>query len=100
MSIRVLLADDDLDFLDVTAYALRRAGFAVDTASDGNEALKCWNEDEHDIVLLDVNMPIIEGIQVCQQIRNTSSVPVRPNEWVIVRRAKSSEDSRRGRTTM
>jgi DNA-binding response OmpR family regulator len=75
MSIRVLLADDDLDFLDVTAYALRRAGFVVDTVTNGSDALQSWNND-HDIVLLDVNMPTMAGIDVCRQIRGSSLVPV------------------------
>jgi len=65
-----------MDFLDVTAYALRRAGFVVNTASNGDEALECWRSEDHDIVLLDVNMPEVQGIQVCQVIRCTSSVPV------------------------
>jgi DNA-binding response OmpR family regulator len=76
MSIRVLLADDDTDFLDVTAYALRRAGFVVSTASNGEEALEAWRNEDHDIVLLDVNMPETPGIQVCQVIRGTSAIPV------------------------
>ena len=76
MSIRVLLADDDADFLDVTAYGLRRAGFFVNTASNGVEALECWRGATHDIVLLDVNMPEMPGTEVCQTIRSTSPVPV------------------------
>jgi DNA-binding response OmpR family regulator len=74
--IRVLLADDDRDFLDVTAYGLRRAGFQVNTVSNGSEALDSWRVEDHDIVLLDVHMPEIPGIQVCQTIRTTSPVPV------------------------
>ena len=76
MSIRVLLADDDLDFLDVTAYALRRAGFVVSTASNGEDALESWRQEEPDIILLDVGMPSIPGVQVCQTIRTSSTTPV------------------------
>ena len=76
MSIRVLLADDDLDFLDVTAYGLRRAGFFVSTATNGLEALECFGGTSPDIVLLDLNMPEIAGIPLCQKIRKTSPVPV------------------------
>jgi DNA-binding response OmpR family regulator len=76
VSIRVLLADDDADFLDVTAYALRRAGFLVRTASNGDEALNLWRTDSPDIVLLDVAMPAASGIEVCQTICSTSTTPV------------------------
>ncbi len=76
MSIRVLVADDDLDFLDVTAYALRRAGFEVETASSGGDALRSWQKDAPDVILLDVNMAENPGIEVCQTIRAQSSIPV------------------------
>jgi DNA-binding response OmpR family regulator len=76
MSIRVLLADDDLDFLDVTAYALRRAGFVVSTVQDGEEALNSWRAEDPDIVLLDVGMPKVKGIQVCETIRSGSTTPI------------------------
>ena len=91
MSIRVLLADDDLDFLDVTAYALRRAGFVVSTVSNGEDALESWRAEEPDIVLLDVGMPVNSGIQVCETIRNTSSTPV-----VLLSGAKKESDIVRG----
>jgi DNA-binding response OmpR family regulator len=76
LSIRVLLADDDVDFLDVTAYALRRAGFQVSAVTNGEDALETWRSEEPDIVLLDVSMPRLPGTQVCQAIRTTSSTPV------------------------
>jgi DNA-binding response OmpR family regulator len=76
MTIKVLMADDDLDFLDVTAYALRRAGFAVTAVSNGTEVLESLHSDEPDIVLMDVNMPEMAGTQICQTIRSSSSTPV------------------------
>jgi DNA-binding response OmpR family regulator len=76
VSIRVLLADDDKDFLDVTAYGLRRAGFAVSTVSNGEEALDSMDAEEPDIALLDVDMPFLAGIQACQRIRDSSQMPV------------------------
>ena len=76
MSIRVLIADDDVDFLDVTAYALRRAGFVVSAVSNGEDAIDCWRSEEPDIVLLDVGMPKVPGLQVCQTIRSGSSTPI------------------------
>ena len=76
MSIGVLLADDDKDFLDVTAYGLRRAGFAVSAVTNGQEALDSLIAEEPDIALLDVDMPFLPGIQACQRIRDTSQMPV------------------------
>ncbi|MGH2457528.1 MAG: response regulator transcription factor [Chloroflexota bacterium] len=73
---KILLADDDADMLDVTAYALRREGFNIIVATDGAQALRRWQSDEPDLVLLDVGMPRMSGFEVCQQIRQTSQTPV------------------------
>jgi DNA-binding response OmpR family regulator len=86
-TIRVLLADDDLDFLDVTAYALRRAGYAVTTASNGHEALESWRAHQPDIVLLDVSMPLMSGTDVCKAIRDTSDTPV-----ILISNARRESD--------
>lgn len=73
---KILLADDDADLLDVTAYALRREGFAVIAANDGEQALRRWQQDHPDIVVLDVNMPQLDGFAVCRQIRAAGLTPV------------------------
>ncbi len=73
---KILLADDDADLLDVTAYALRREGFAVIAANDGAQALRRWQQEHPDIVVLDVNMPQLDGIAVCRQIRDAGLTPI------------------------
>jgi len=73
---KVLLVDDDSDLLDVTAYALRRDGFNVVIASDGAQALRRWEADTPDIIVLDVGLPRVNGLEVCHKIRQTSSTPV------------------------
>lgn len=73
---KILLVDDDTDLLDVTAYALRREGFNVIVATDGVQALRRWQADEPDLVLLDVGMPRMSGLEVCRKIRQESSTPV------------------------
>src|SRR5581483_4713556 len=73
---KILLADDDLDLLDVTGYALERDGFVVVTASNGEQALQRWEEQEPDVVILDVRMPRMSGIEVCRRIRERSETPV------------------------
>jgi DNA-binding response OmpR family regulator len=73
---KILLADDDAELLDVTAYALRREGFAVIGANDGAQALRRWQQDRPDIVVLDVTMPELDGFAVCHQIRAAGMTPV------------------------
>lgn len=73
---KILLADDDADMVDVTAYALRREGFNIIVATDGAQALRRWESDEPDLVLLDVGMPRVNGLEVCRKIRQTSDTPV------------------------
>jgi DNA-binding response OmpR family regulator len=73
---KVLLVDDDADLLDVTAYALRRKGLNVILAGDGPHALRRWQADKPDVVLLDVGLPGMSGLEVCYQIRQETTTPV------------------------
>jgi DNA-binding response OmpR family regulator len=73
---KVLLVDDDLDLLDVTAYALRREGFDVLPATDGVQALQRWEVDRPDIVVLDVGLPRMNGFDVCRKIRAEATTPI------------------------
>jgi DNA-binding response OmpR family regulator len=73
---KILLADDDPTFCDATAFALEREGFHVVVARDGAEALRRWQVDRPDVVLLDVTMPQINGFELCRRIRKTSETPV------------------------
>jgi DNA-binding response OmpR family regulator len=73
---KVLLVDDDADLLDVTAYALRREGFNVLMATDGPQAVRRWQNDQPDVVVLDIGLPNMSGFDVCKQIREDSTTPV------------------------
>jgi DNA-binding response OmpR family regulator len=73
---RVLLAEDDADMLDVTAYALRKYGYEVVGVTDGAAAVERWNKEQPDVVLLDVNLPNKSGMQICREIRSVSSTPI------------------------
>jgi two-component system response regulator MtrA len=73
---RILLVEDDPSIREVTAIGLRNAGFAVDTAADGREGLDRFEREPFDLVLLDVMMPRMDGLEVCRAIRRTSTVPV------------------------
>jgi DNA-binding response OmpR family regulator len=73
---KVLVVDQDVDSLDLTTYALRREGYTVLTASDGATALEEWEFANPDIIILDVNLPHVDGFEVCRRIRQTSQTPI------------------------
>jgi two-component system response regulator RegX3 len=73
---KVLLAEDDESFIDALVIGLTREGFAVTVARDGNEALRLFSSLEPDLVLLDLMLPRLSGIDVCRSIRARSSVPI------------------------
>src|SRR3546814_186982 len=73
---RVLVVEDEESYSDALAYMLRKEGFEVAIANNGNDALTEFDRSGADIVLLDLMLPGIPGTEVCRQIRQTSSVPV------------------------
>ena len=73
---RVLLAEDDESFVDALVIGLAREGFDVTVATDGTEALRLFAEVEPDLVLLDLMLPRLSGIDVCRSIRAHSTVPI------------------------
>ena len=81
----VLLVEDEEAFVDALTISLGREGFAVDVARDGVEALERFDEIEPDLVLLDLMLPRLSGIDVCREIRKRSQVPI------IMATAKSAE---------
>ena len=76
MDARILLVEDDPSIREVTAIGLRAAGFEVETASDGAAGLERWRELQPDLVLLDVMLPRLDGLEVCREIRRESTVPI------------------------
>jgi DNA-binding response OmpR family regulator len=73
---RILLADDESSILTLLSYPLRKDGYEVVSVADGGEALERFAEDEFDLVVLDVMMPRVDGLEVCRRMRATSSVPI------------------------
>lgn len=73
---KVLVVDDDQDVADVVDYVLRRAGFEVVLAHDGLAGLTAFEREEPDLVILDINMPKVDGLEVCRRIREGSMTPV------------------------
>lgn len=66
---RILVVDDDLVVLEATSIVLESAGYITTTARDGLQALMSLAQEQPDLVLLDVNMPVMDGIEVCQRIK-------------------------------
>ncbi len=81
----IFVVEDEASFVDALQIGLSREGFHVEVATDGAEALERFDEVAPDLVLLDVMLPRVSGIDVCRRLRQTSAVPI------IMVTAKSSE---------
>jgi DNA-binding response OmpR family regulator len=73
---KILAADDDRDLRELIGFTLAQAGYLVLKAGDGPSAMKTFDEESPDLVVLDINMPGASGFQVCEAIRKRSRVPV------------------------
>lgn len=73
---KILIADDDPHIRQVLAFALSKAGMAIVEASDGEEALACAAAHSPDLVVLDINMPKMQGLEVCARLRASSEVAI------------------------
>jgi DNA-binding response OmpR family regulator len=73
---KALIVDDDRVLADVLAFTLRREGFQVVLAYDGEAALERWSDEQPDLIVLDVNMPKLDGFAVCRRIRAEADTPI------------------------
>ncbi|RME07042.1 MAG: DNA-binding response regulator [Anaerolineae bacterium] len=73
---RILIVDDDPMISDSLSYLLQSEGFDVETAATGSEAVQAVERAAFDLVILDIMLPDISGMDVCRHIRSTSTVPV------------------------
>lgn len=73
---RLLLVEDEESFVDALTIGLGSEGFLVEVARDGGEALERFDAVSPDVVLLDVMLPVLSGIDVCRQLRARSTVPI------------------------
>lgn len=74
--IRVLVADDEREIRELVKKYLERELYSVDTASNGEEALRLFELNKYNLVVLDLMMPYVDGIEVCRRIREKSNVPI------------------------
>ena len=73
---KVLIVDSEPVIAEMTAFALRREGFQVIQAQDGITALQSWADEKPDLVVLEVDLPQLDGFTVCQRIRKESGTPI------------------------
>ncbi len=76
MAKSILVVDDDPHILEVISFALERAGFALTAAKDGKQALEKFQSSDPDLIVLDISLPEMDGLDVCREIRKTSAVPI------------------------
>ena len=76
MAKKVLVVDDEKNIVKGIRFSLEQDGMEVDCAYDGEEALNMVHAKEYDVILLDLMLPKVDGLSVCQQIREFSNVPV------------------------
>lgn len=76
MPARILVVDDDPDILEVTRFAIEKAGYAPFLASDGLTALDTNRQENPDLIVLDIGLPEKDGLEVCRDIRKSSDVPI------------------------
>jgi DNA-binding response OmpR family regulator len=74
--VRILLVDDEQSVQTLLSYPLRKDGYDVVQAFDGREALARFGEAQFDLVVLDVMMPRLDGLEVCRRLRARSAVPI------------------------
>jgi two-component system alkaline phosphatase synthesis response regulator PhoP len=76
MMLKILVVDDEPAVTELLVYNLRKAGYEPLTAADGREALRRARQDPPDLILLDLMLPEIDGLEVCRELRKTSTVPI------------------------
>ena len=94
---KILVVEDDLALSDVVGFTLRRAGYEVVTAHDGLAAVEAFEQTPSDLILLDLNLPRLDGLGVCRKIRSVSDVPiiilsVRAGDEAVVRGLEMGAD--------
>jgi two-component system, OmpR family, response regulator len=72
----ILVVDDDPHIRDVVRFAFEKTGMTISIAQDGKDALRQFDGKIHDLVVLDIGMPEMDGLEVCRQIRKTSDTPI------------------------
>lgn len=84
---KVLVIEDDLSLSDVLAFTLRRAGYQVVTSFDGLAGLEKFQSEDPDLIVLDLNLPKLDGLALCRRIRQIADTPI------IILSVRDSDDT-------
>ena len=88
MSRKILVIDDESVLVETIAYNLEQAGYQVITAGDGTSALQAAHRELPDLIILDIMLPEMDGLEVCRQLRRESSTATTP---IMMLTAKGDE---------
>jgi DNA-binding response OmpR family regulator len=88
---KVLIVEDDRIFADLLAFTLRKEGIQVIQAYDGLSAVEHWLQDLPDLIILDIELPKLDGYAVCQHIRGQADTPI-----IMLTARQDEEDIKRG----
>lgn len=86
---RILVTEDEKDLADALAKGLGRQGYAVDVAYDGEESLRLAEVNDYDLLILDLNLPKVDGMEVCRKLRDSGS-----SMGILMLTARAGLDSR------
>lgn len=84
----VLIVDDEEDIVDLLSYNLKKAGFRISTAADGKEGIERAQADQPDVIILDIMMPRMDGLEACRRIRADAVLRSTP---ILILTARSEE---------
>lgn len=90
-SVKILIVDDEQDIIDLLTYNLKKEGYEVVSAQNGKQALKAAILELPDLILMDVMMPEMDGIETCRQIRDRASLKNTPIVFLTARSEEYSE---------
>jgi phosphate regulon transcriptional regulator PhoB len=89
--VRILVVDDEPDIVELVSYNLTKEGFAVTSAADGEEALGLIKQNHYDLIILDLMLPGIQGVDLCRMIRSNNATERLP---IVMLTAKADESDR------
>ncbi len=75
-STNILFAEDDKEIRELVKKFLQKEGYNIDTASDGKVVLELFDQNDYQILLLDIMLPGVDGIELCKKVRNNSNIPI------------------------
>jgi DNA-binding response OmpR family regulator len=94
VAVRILVVEDESDLAEAIARGLRREGYAVDVVHDGEDALERLDTNAYDVVCLDLNLPDIDGREVCRRLRAQGPIDDGPPPRVLMLTARDSLEDR------